>query len=283
MVIVILLAAVLGLGVLVSLVLAVFGMDPSSITTGKVVTTTNTDNVLTAVLRFSQVGTGRWTLVLGSVNIIGKLFSLITVNLFLPPSQLLVHPFTKFYTTSPRSPALHYAIAKQLMCYNILMVITAILLAVDINIYHFNYNLSSSTQNLLVAANITGVPCIFLSLLILFKFYSSHDIWTSNGVHHVYQPDPKCAHDSETGIDNDTVEGVTPNAESTMISNGDTASHIEEESTEADQGIQKKKKKIKIIKKQTAKLNKRMRTSCCSFVVDTADVVTGGSWLNVSD
>ena len=91
MVIVILLAAVLGLGVLVSLVLAVFGMDPSSITTDKVsnylcgvmfniyqfnnqvVTTTNTDNVLTAVLRFSQVGTGRWTLVLGSVNIIGEL------------------------------------------------------------------------------------------------------------------------------------------------------------------------------------------------------------------
>ena len=36
-------------------------------------TTTNTDNVLTAVLRFSQVGTGRWTLVLGSVNIIGEL------------------------------------------------------------------------------------------------------------------------------------------------------------------------------------------------------------------
>ena len=38
----------------------------------QVVTTTNTDNVLTAVLRFSQVGTGRWTLVLGSVNIIGE-------------------------------------------------------------------------------------------------------------------------------------------------------------------------------------------------------------------
>ena len=36
MVIVILLAAVLGLGVLVSLVLAVFGMDPSAITTDKV-------------------------------------------------------------------------------------------------------------------------------------------------------------------------------------------------------------------------------------------------------
>merc|ERR1719189_2538830 len=204
MILVILLASVLGVGVLVSAILAMFGMDPTSISTDKVVTSASRDSGLTAVLRFSQVGQGRWAVVLGSVNIIGKLFSLVTINLFLPPSQLLVHPFTKFYTTSPRSPALHYAIAKQLMCYNILMVITAILLAVDINIYHFNYNLSSTTQNLLVAANITGVPFIFLSLLILFKFYSSHDIWTSNGVHLVYQPDPKCAHDSESGVDNDT-------------------------------------------------------------------------------
>ena len=120
----------------------------------------------------------------------GKLFSLLTINLFLPPSQLLIHPFTKFYATSPRSPALHYTIAKQLMCYNVMMVLTAILLAVDINIYNFNYNLSTATQNLLIASNITGVPCIFISLLILFKFYSSHDIWTSNGVHLVYEPAP---------------------------------------------------------------------------------------------
>ena len=95
----------------------------------------------------------------------GKLFSLVTINLFLPPSQLLVHPFTKFYTTSPRSPALHYAIAKQLMCYNILMIITAILLAVDINIFSFNYNLSHATQNLLVAANMTGQYFQFNSIL----------------------------------------------------------------------------------------------------------------------
>merc|ERR1719310_211902 len=204
MIIVILLGAILGVGVLVSVILNMFGMDPTTITTDKVLTSSNTDSVLTSLLRFSQVGQGKWSIVLGSVNIVGKLFSLVTINLFLPPSQLLVHPFTKFYTTSPRSPALHYAIAKQLMCYNILMIITAILLAVDINIYSFNYNLSHATQNLLVAANITGVPCIFLSLLILFKMYSSQDIWSSNGVHLVYQPDPKCAHDSESGIDNDT-------------------------------------------------------------------------------
>ena len=111
---------------------------------------------MTSLLRFSQMGKGRWAVSLGSLTIIGKLFSLLTINLFLPPSQLLIHPFYKFYTNSPRSPALHYVIAKQLMCYNILMVITAILLAVDISIYNFNYTLSHGTQNLLVAANITG-------------------------------------------------------------------------------------------------------------------------------
>ena len=37
-----------------------------------------------------------------------------------------------------------------------------------------------------VYANITGVPCLFLSLFILFKFYNSHDLWTSHGVHLVY-------------------------------------------------------------------------------------------------
>ena len=240
----------------------------------------------------------------------GKLFSLVTINLFLPPSQLLVHPFTKFYTTSPRSPALHYAIAKQLMCYNILMLITAVLLAIDINIYGFNYNLSSATANLLVAANVTGVPFIFLSLLILFKFYSSHDIWTSNGVHLVYQPDPNTGHDNvEAGGDEDntvfektnmtevhedttlvnvtdndeTLEGLSPDAESTMLSNGDTLSSHEEECTEADRGLKKKQKKIKIIKTQTKKLNKKMKSSCCSFVVDAADVAVGGTWVNVSD
>merc|ERR1719445_1811624 len=311
MIIVILLGAILGVGVLVSVILTMFGIDPTTITTDKVLTSSNNDSVLTSLLRFSQVGQGKWSIVLGSVNIIGKLFSLITINLFLPPSQLLVHPFSKFYTTSPRSPALHYAIAKQLMCYNILMVITAILLAVDINIYGFNYNLSSATTNLLVAANVTGVPFIFLSLLILFKFYSSYDIWTSNGVHLVYQPDASIVHDNiEAGNDEDntvfektnvteiqedttlvnittdndeTLEGLTPNAESTILSNGDTTSSHEEEATEADRSIKKKQKKIKIIKTQTKKLNKKTRTSCCSFVVDAADVVVGGCWVNVSD
>ena len=84
--------------------------------------------------------------------------------------------------------------------------------------------------------------------------------------------------------DNDeTLEGLTPNAESTILSNGDTTSSHEEEATEADRGIKKKQKKIKIIKTQTKKLNKKMRTSCCSFVVDAADVVVGGCWVNVSD
>ena len=41
-------------------------------------------------------------------------------------------------------------------------------------------------RNLLIYANVCGVPCLFISLFILFKFYSSYDLWTSNGVHLVY-------------------------------------------------------------------------------------------------
>ena len=310
MILVISLAAILGVSVLVNLILALFGLDLSQIKTDRVLTAGLSNNALTALLRFSQVGRGRWAVILGCVNVLGKLYSLVTINLFLPPSQLLVHPFSKFYANSPRSPALHYAIAKQLTCYNVIMVITAILLAVDINIYNFNYGLSVATRNLLVAANVFCVPCIFLSLLILFKFYSSHDIWTSNGVHLVYQTDPNLEQDNlEAGMtemgdtmfeqtnvteiedttltaDNDeSIGNLIPAAESTTISNGDTNSNNEEqnESTEADRIHIKKKKKIKIIKTQTSKLNNKMKNSCCSFVLEAADVVVGGKWVNVSD
>merc|ERR1719412_1100125 len=229
-----------------------FGMDVAQIKTDKGVTAGLSNNALTALLRFSQVGRGRWAVILGSVNVIGKLYSLLTINLFLPASQLLVHPFSKFYANSPRSPALHYG-------------------------------LSFATRNLLVAANVFCVPCIFLSLLILFKFYSTHDIWTSNGVHLVYQTDPNLEQDNlEAGMtemgdtmfeqtnvteiedttltaDNDeSIGNLIPAAESTTISNGDTNSNNEEqnESTEADRiHIKKKKKKIKIIKTQTSNLN----------------------------
>merc|ERR1711981_1334328 len=165
MIIVILLAAILGLGFLISVTLAFFGMDPTTITADRVVTRFHTNNLLTAFLRFSQVGSGQWA------------------------SLLLVHPFCKFYSTSPRSPALHYAIAKQLVYYNILLITTSILLCVDINHYGFNFNITSATKNLLIYSNFTCVPCIFLALLILFKFYSSLDIWASNGVHLVYMQD----------------------------------------------------------------------------------------------
>ena len=73
MILVILLASVLGVGILVSAILAMFGMDPTSISTDKVVTSVSRDSGLTAVLRFSQVGQGRWAVVLGSVNIIGEI------------------------------------------------------------------------------------------------------------------------------------------------------------------------------------------------------------------
>ena len=73
MIIVILSAAILGLGFLISVTLAFFGMDPSTITTDRVVTRLQTNNLLTAFLRFSQVGTGQWATLLGATTTIGTL------------------------------------------------------------------------------------------------------------------------------------------------------------------------------------------------------------------
>ena len=60
----------------------------------------------------------------------------------------------RFYATSPRSPAVHYAIAKHLTIYNLLHIISSIVLAVDINSYGFNYSLTPATRNLLVIINL---------------------------------------------------------------------------------------------------------------------------------
>ena len=134
------------------------------------VTSVRSQALLTSFLRFSKSGgSGQWSSLMGATSVLGKILSLLTVNLFLPPSQLLCHPFTRFYSTSPRSPALHHAIAKQLTIYNILYIVSSILLCAN----HGNFHLTTATRNLLIAANVTGVPCIFLSLLILFRFYST--------------------------------------------------------------------------------------------------------------
>ena len=71
MLLVILFAAILGLGTLISLTLAFFGMDPSTITTDRVVTKFQTNNLLTAFLRFSQVGSGQWAALLGATTLVG--------------------------------------------------------------------------------------------------------------------------------------------------------------------------------------------------------------------
>jgi len=76
-----------------------------------------------------------------------------------------------------------------------------------------------------------------------------------------------------------------PIAESTVTSNGETTlTEDQNESTEADRnhGTLKKKRKIRIVK-QTSKLNKKMKTSCCSVVTDVAVVEVSGKWMNVSD
>jgi len=90
--------------------------------------------------------------------------------------------------------------------------------------------------------------------------------------------------EDETNVKDDSFEEEDPIAESTVITNGETTlTEDQNESTEADRNhIAKKKRKIKIIK-QTSKLNKKMKTSCCSFVTDVAVIDVRGKWVNVSD
>ena len=71
MIIVILFAAILFLGILICVTLAFFGIDPTIITTDKVVTRFQTENLLTAFLRFSQVGSGQWVSLLGATTLVG--------------------------------------------------------------------------------------------------------------------------------------------------------------------------------------------------------------------
>merc|ERR1719450_1766547 len=106
MLLVILGAAVLGVATLVSASLALAGLDTATLSADRVVTSVRSQALLTSFLRFNKTG-GQWSSLMGATSVLGRVLSLLTVNLFLPPSQLLSHPFNRFYSTSPRSPALH--------------------------------------------------------------------------------------------------------------------------------------------------------------------------------
>merc|ERR1712129_308012 len=88
----------------------------------------------------------------------------------------------------------------------------------------------------------------------------------------------------DTDLKDESLEEETPIAESTILSNGETnLNEDQNDSAEADRNhLTKKKRTIKIIR-QTTKLNKKMKTSCCSFVTDVAEVDVRGKWVNVSD
>jgi len=88
----------------------------------------------------------------------------------------------------------------------------------------------------------------------------------------------------DTDSKDESFEGETPITECTILSNGETNLNDDQnDSTEADRNhLNKKKRTIKIIR-QTTKLNKKMKASCCSFVTDVAEVDVRGKWVNVSD
>jgi len=296
MAILILGAAMLGIGLLISVCLAGFGLDATGIQTDRVQTSVRVEGTLTSYLRFSQTAEGKWRIILGATTLIGRLFSLLTINLFLPPSQLLIHPFIRFYSTSPRSPALHYTIAKQIIYYNILMLLAAIMLCVDIDQYGFNYNITATTRNLLIYANVCGAPCLFMALVLLFKYYSTFDLWSANGVHLVYIQDGTEADDAG-GVDGLGDETTYTVLEDTLVLPEDELLHsqqklgdsedgqdqeqeaVENESVEADRiNVVKKHSKV-LLKKQKA----RLRNNCLHCITDIAVVDTRGRWVDISD
>ena len=87
MIIVILLAAILGLSAMLSIILVCCNMDPTSITTDRVVTRFQTNNLLTAFLRFSQVGSGQWVSLLGATTLIGMSSALLAFILNFFPQE----------------------------------------------------------------------------------------------------------------------------------------------------------------------------------------------------
>merc|ERR1712181_185748 len=248
----------------------------------RVIASVRSQALLTSFLRFSKSGgSGQWSSLMGATSVLGRVLSLLTVNLFLPPSQLLCHPFTRFYSTSPRSPALHHAIAKQLTI------------------------------------------CIILSLLILFRFYSTHDLWTSNGAHLVFLQDQAtiCSSEqdgqrsfnetdvtmlestkaqAEDELSNENFESYkedypdriveeesgleAPEAESTTIAAAKDEAE-RNESTEADRMQLMAKHSKRILKKQSLRLKKAVVRNRLvdSTAADIASVQVFGRWVDVSD
>ena len=64
--------SVLGISILVSITMAIAGMDQAMINTDRVVTVLRPSNILTAFLRFSKTGAGSLSMVLGAVTLIGN-------------------------------------------------------------------------------------------------------------------------------------------------------------------------------------------------------------------
>ena len=96
MILVILFAAILGLGTLISLTLEFFGMNPTTITTDRVVPRFETNNLLTNFLRFSQVGSGQWASLLYAATRVAPGFSMVHGEL-----HISFHLKSKLVITNP--------------------------------------------------------------------------------------------------------------------------------------------------------------------------------------
>ena len=111
----------------------------------------------------------------------GDKLSLITWTLFLPPSSVVRH---NIFPVSPTSPALLYAMVKQLLSYSFIMMINLALL-------WSNNFVSDVLTTLVVVCIFTTVPAVFVSYLLLYVHYHHLDLFVSAGVHHVFLSHPE--------------------------------------------------------------------------------------------
>ena len=106
-----------------------------------------------------------------------------------------------------------------------------------------------------------------MALLLLFKFYSSFDIWTSNGVHVVFQQDiPTIIGCPQVGNEDSSDQSNISLLKTDEEYGEETESMMEDGNNSTDASHNKQNMKIS-----------------CFSVTDMATVDVHGRWVNVSD
>ena len=165
-----------------------------------------------------------------------------------------------------------------------------------------------SISGLLICANFTVLPAIFLSYFFLFKFYNSADIFSANGVHVVYQQnyptfmieyEQKEAEDAHIEDEEDVSDIEMYNEQypkqivedATDIGQPEEKVQIEKEMEKVTENVGESKKflRTKVKRRVNSKRGKckivtsMKRFSCVERMNPMGTIVTQGNWLNISE